>query len=85
VLTGPSRLRELRREPLDPRVDAHVVDLDASFGEMLLDVPVGQAEPRRYQRTARVMTSGGNRNPAKADLGAGQEDAGVISSRESAL
>src|SRR6266511_353531 len=27
---------------------------------------------RRYQRTARVMTSGGKRYPAKADLGAGR-------------
>jgi hypothetical protein len=46
VLTGPSRLRELGREPLDPPVDAHVVDLDAALGEELLDVPVGQAEPQ---------------------------------------
>src|SRR6266508_2793848 len=27
---------------------------------------------RRYQRTARVMTSGGKRYPAKAELGAGR-------------
>jgi hypothetical protein len=46
VLTGPSRLRDLRREPLDPPVDAHVVDLDAALAEELLDVPVGQAEPQ---------------------------------------
>jgi len=46
VLTGPSRLRELGREPLDPPVDAHVVDTDAALGEELLDVPVGQAEPQ---------------------------------------
>jgi hypothetical protein len=45
VPTGSSCLRELGREPLDPPVDAHVVDLDASFREELLDVPVGQAEP----------------------------------------
>ena len=46
MLTGPSGLRELWREPLDPPVDAHVVDLDAALGEELLDVPVGQAEPQ---------------------------------------
>jgi hypothetical protein len=35
VLSSPSRLRELRREPLDPPEDAHVVDLDAAFGQEL--------------------------------------------------
>jgi hypothetical protein len=44
VLTGSGCLRELRREPLDPPVDGHVVDLDASFRQEFLDVPVGQAE-----------------------------------------
>ena len=43
-----------------------MVNLDAAFGEQLLDVPVGQPEERRYQRTASVMTSGGKRNPAKS-------------------
>jgi hypothetical protein len=46
VLSSPRGLDELRREPLDPPVDAHMVDLDASFGEELLDVPVGEAEPQ---------------------------------------
>jgi hypothetical protein len=46
VLTGSGCLRELRREPLDPPVDAHGVDLDASFRQEFLDVPVGQAEPQ---------------------------------------
>jgi len=32
VLTGSGRLGELRREPLDPPVDAHMVDLDAALG-----------------------------------------------------
>ena len=44
VLTGSGGLGELRREPLDPPVDADVVDLDAAFGEEFLDVSVGQAE-----------------------------------------
>ncbi len=46
VPTCPSRLGELRGEPLDPPVDAHVVDLDASFCQELLHVPVGQTEPQ---------------------------------------
>jgi hypothetical protein len=66
----PTGLGELRREPLDPPVDAHMIDLDAAFGEELLDVPVGRPN-HRYQRIVRVMTSGGNRYPAKA-LGAGR-------------
>ncbi len=46
VLTGSGCLRELRREPLDPPVDAHVVDLDASFRKEFFHVPVGQGEPQ---------------------------------------
>jgi hypothetical protein len=45
VLSSPGSLGELGREPLDPPVNAHVVDLDPAFGEKLLDVPVGEAEP----------------------------------------
>jgi hypothetical protein len=45
VLTGSGGLGELRGEPLDPPVDADVVDLDAAFGEKLFDVPVGKTEP----------------------------------------
>jgi hypothetical protein len=47
-----------------------VVDLDAALGEQFLDVAVGQPK-RRYQWTARMMTSGGKRKPAKADRLAG--------------
>ena len=46
VLSSPSGLRELRREPLDPPVDAHVIDLDAAFRQELLDVSVGKTEPQ---------------------------------------
>src|SRR5712691_13466616 len=46
VLSSPSRLGELRREPLDPPVDAHVVHLDAALGEEFFDVPIGKAEPK---------------------------------------
>ena len=44
VLTGSSRLRELRCKALDPPVDADVVHLDPALGKELLDVPVGEAE-----------------------------------------
>ncbi len=57
---------------MDPPVDRDVVDLDPSLGEELFDVPIGKAEPK-YHRTARVMTSGGNRYPAKAERGTGQK------------
>jgi len=40
VPASPSRLRELRREPLDPPVHRHVINLDAALGEELLDVSV---------------------------------------------
>ena len=46
VLTASGCLGEFRRGPLDPPVDAHVVDLDASFGKEFLDVPIGQAKPQ---------------------------------------
>jgi hypothetical protein len=45
VLTGSGSLGELRGEPLDPPVDADVVDLDAAFGQEFLDVPVGKTKP----------------------------------------
>jgi hypothetical protein len=46
VLSGPSRLRELRCEAMNPPVDAYVVDLDAALRQEFLDVPVGEAEPQ---------------------------------------
>jgi hypothetical protein len=64
------RLNEQRGERLHPPVDRDMIDLDASLGQQLLSVPV-RSPYRKYQRTATVITSGGNRNPAKLDLGAG--------------
>ena len=64
----PSNLSHQWREPLHPAVDGDVVDLDAPFGEQLLDVAVGQAEAQ-VPATASTMTSGGKRKPAKADCG----------------
>src|SRR6266542_5575183 len=43
---GARSLGELRGEPLNPSVHGKVVDLDAPFGEELLDIAVGQAEPQ---------------------------------------
>jgi len=34
------------REPLRPAVDSDVVDLDATLGEKLFEIPVGQAVPQ---------------------------------------
>jgi hypothetical protein len=44
VAAGPGGLGQQRREALDPAVDRDVVDLDAAFGQQLLDVAVGQRE-----------------------------------------
>lgn len=46
LLPSPGGLRELRREPLDPSVDAHVIDLDPALRQELLDVSVGKSEPQ---------------------------------------
>jgi hypothetical protein len=59
-----------RREPLHPPVDGDVVDLDAAFGEQLLDVAVGEAEAqvpadRQHDHIRREA------EPAKADRGMG--------------
>lgn len=40
--TRAGRVDQLRREPLHPPVQGHVVDLDATLGEQLLQIPVGQ-------------------------------------------
>ena len=47
-----------------------MIHRDAAFGQELFPIAVGQAVAQD-QRTARMITSGGNRNPAKLDLGAG--------------
>jgi hypothetical protein len=44
MAAGPGGLGQQRREPLHPPVDRDVVDLDAPFGEQLLDVTVRQPE-----------------------------------------
>jgi hypothetical protein len=51
-----------RREPLHPPIERDLVDLDATLGEKLFEIPVGQFT-RRYQRTANKITSGGKRKP----------------------
>ena len=44
VAAGPGSLGQQGREALDPAVDRDVVDLDAAFGQQLLDVAVRQRE-----------------------------------------
>jgi hypothetical protein len=41
--TEPGGTGQQRSEPVHPAVDRDVIDLDAAFGEQLLDVAVGQA------------------------------------------
>jgi hypothetical protein len=55
---------------LHPPIDRHVIHPHAAFGQEFFDVAVGQPVAQ-YQRTATVITSGGKRNPANADLGSG--------------
>jgi hypothetical protein len=71
MLSSSCGLGELRREPLDPPVDRDVVDLDPALAQELLDVPIRQAEPQ-IPADCQVMTSGGKRYPAKAELAAGR-------------
>ena len=80
VAAWPRRVGEERREPLHPAVDGGVIDLDPTLTEELLDV-ANDSPYRRYHRTARTMTSGGNRNPRNAErsiAGIGTERRGLI-------
>ena len=43
-----------------------MVNIDAPLGQEFFHITVGESEACRYQRTATVITSGGNRNPANA-------------------
>jgi hypothetical protein len=65
---GPGGVDEQRDESLDPAVDRHVIDVDATLGEELCHVAIGQPVAR-VPATAIVITPGGKRNPAKPDLG----------------
>ena len=42
----PGRVDQQRREPLHPPIEGDVVDLDATLGEKLFEVPVGQPVPQ---------------------------------------
>ncbi|OHV31447.1 hypothetical protein CC117_25920 [Parafrankia colletiae] len=46
VPVGPGRVHEQGREALYPPVDRDVIDLEAVFGQELLDVPVGLGVPQ---------------------------------------
>jgi hypothetical protein len=66
VPTEPGRVGEHRCEPLHPSVHGDVIHLDATFGEQLLDIAVGQAEPKVPAHRS-TITAGGNRKPANAE------------------
>jgi hypothetical protein len=70
VPARPSGLGQQRHEPLDPAVDRDVIDIDAPFGQQLLDVTAGQAEAQ-VQRTVSTITSDGKQKPEKAERVAG--------------
>src|ERR671912_1710027 len=75
---GSGGVGNQRREPQHPPVDGHVVDLDATLDEQLLDVAVGQAEaqvpadrqPDHIRREAEAGEAGARRDrPAGAVSG----------------
>jgi hypothetical protein len=68
VSARPGGIGQQRREAQHPPVHRHMVRLDAALGEEFPEVAVGQAEGR-YQRTASTVTSGGKREPARAERG----------------
>jgi hypothetical protein len=43
VTTGSCGVDEQWGEPLHPAIDGHMINVDTTFSEQLLDVPVGQA------------------------------------------
>ena len=66
VPSRPGRVDQQRREPPHPPIQGHVVNFNATLGEKLFEVPVGQPVPE-YQRTANKITSGGKRKPMNPD------------------
>lgn len=62
-----SRVDQQWGEPVHPSIDRDMIDSDAPLGQQLFHVTVGKPGAGRYQRTAKVITSGGNRNLANAE------------------
>ncbi|ABW12833.1 putative transposase [Parafrankia sp. EAN1pec] len=67
----PGRVDQQRGEPAHPPVDRDVINLEAAFGEESSSTSRYDRAYRRYQRTARMIIWGGNRNPANSDVGTG--------------
>ena len=61
------RVDQPRGEPPDPPEHGHVIDVNAALSEELLDGLRFDNPYRKYQRTPRRITSGGNRNPENVD------------------
>jgi hypothetical protein len=62
----PGRVDELSSKGLHPPVDRHVIHVDTTLGQQLLDIAIRQAVAQN-QRTASAITPRGNRYPAGAD------------------
>jgi hypothetical protein len=60
------RVDQHRRETLHPPEQRDVIHVDAALREQLLEV-ADDSPKRRYQPTANMITSGGNRKPANAE------------------
>jgi hypothetical protein len=72
--TGSGGLGQQRREPLGPAVDGDVIDLDAAFGEQLLDVAVRQREAqgpadRQHDHVGREAEAGQGRSADASGAG----------------
>ena len=46
MATRSRRIREKRRETLDPPADRDVVDLDPTLGQRFLDIAIGEPVPQ---------------------------------------
>ena len=60
-----SRVDQQWGEPLHPSIDRDMIDRDSPFGQQLFHVT--ESPKRRDKRTAKVNTSGGNRNRANTE------------------
>ena len=71
VATRPGRIHQQRREPLDPSLQDHMVDIDTPLGEESLEIPVGESVAQvpthsDHNDLGRKPESGGRR-PGRLD------------------
>jgi hypothetical protein len=83
MAAGPGGLGQQRRKPQHPPIDSDVVDLDAAFGEQLLDVAVRQRETqvpadRQHDHLGREAEGGeGRSRDSSRARAAGSHDTGL--------